>query len=207
MPDLDRRHRLLWRGVATWTTDRVELYLSEAVPRRCALRPPERAAAATIGRPTSGRAAAKSPATRSPALPILRCSGTLRPGRQGQSHQGFLHVPRRARLRRKYVAHDALAIDHERYSPWNQPKSFFYAVQLANAPAFIAQQRKRQVIFRREAAVRFGGIVADPDDFGAGYAELFEVVAEPAGLDRAPGRVVLRVEVDHHRALAAVLAE
>ena len=38
---------------------------------RSAPKPPESAAAATIGRPTS-RAAAKSPATRSPALPIRR---------------------------------------------------------------------------------------------------------------------------------------
>jgi len=62
----------------------------------------------------------------------------------------------------------------------------------------VAQQRKIQVILVEEFLMRPGRIFADADNFAiAELSDDFAGVAEIAGLGRAAGRVVFRVEIQH----------
>src|SRR5207249_5102436 len=60
----------------------------------------------------------------------------------------------------------------------------------------IGEQRERQLVLRRELLVRFAAVRRDAEDDRAGLLDVLPPVAEAARLLRAPGRVVLRIEVE-----------
>src|SRR5207245_7945522 len=57
---------------------------------------------------------------------------------------------------------------------------------------------KAQVVPLLELAVRIAGVEADPDHLGTALLEVVDAAVERAGLDGAPGGVVLGIEVDEH---------
>ena len=70
----------------------------------------------------------------------------------------------------------------------------------------IGEQRERERVLLLELDVRGFVIGADPEHDGAALAEVGVDVADPAGLRRAAGGVVLRIEVEDDR-LSAKLRE
>src|SRR3989442_15584420 len=110
-------------------------------------------------------------------------------------------------LRVEDGAHGALLVDHVGHPAGQKAEGRRYAVALAYGAVAIRHQAKRQVVLRREAGVRVGGVRAHADDLGTGVREILILIAERARLLGAAGRVVLRVEVEHDRLAPAKAAQ
>ncbi len=101
----------------------------------------------------------------------------------------------------------ALLVHHEGHSAGNQPQQVIGAIGLSHLADDIAQQHKGQAVPLRELDVCGPRVATDADHLSTRGLEILIAVAERAGLCRAPGGVVLRVEVDHHALLAPIIAQ
>src|SRR5262245_29338298 len=80
------------------------------------------------------------------------------------------------------------------------------AVLLADLAILVGHQREVQPVFLLELVVPVDAVLADADHLRLDLAEVGQLVAEAAGLGGAARRVVLGIEVEHHR-LAAQLRQ
>ncbi|SCU75720.1 hypothetical protein CNECB9_2480019 [Cupriavidus necator] len=110
------------------------------------------------------------------------------------------------------VAHDALAVDDEG-AALNAPVllaiEFFHLddiEQRAHGFVGVRDQLEGQLKLGLEVLVRADAVARDAEHLHAGFLEILILVAEVHGLRGATRRVVLRVEVQHHR-LAAVVGK
>ena len=78
------------------------------------------------------------------------------------------------------------------------------AVVLGRPVIGVGEQRERQVVLLLELDVRALVVRADAEHDCAARLELAPGIADPAGLSRAAGRVVLRIEVEDDRLAAEI---
>ena len=76
------------------------------------------------------------------------------------------------------------------------------AVLLGNRVVVVGQEWEHQVELLLKLLVGFDGVRTDAQDLGAVFVEEVSQIAEGAGFLGAAGRVVPRVEVEHHGLLA-----
>lgn len=121
--------------------------------------------------------------------------------------EGFANMAVGVGLGGEDVAENALPVNDIRCAAGDDAEGAPDAVHFADTGAGIAEEREGQMVFRGETGVRFGGIGADTEDFGAVGFEIRELVAKSTGFFGAAGGVVLRVEEDHDGRLVAEAAE
>src|SRR4051794_17357089 len=128
----------------------------------------------------------------------------VEPGRAGSAGEGGEHLL--GVLVRLDAAHDpgdvAVRVDHEGRALEAVRALLRHAVGLAGGLLRVGEERERQPVLLLEARGRGLRVGADAEDDGACLAEARVLVADPARLLRAAGRVVARVEVEDDRAAA-----
>src|SRR3984893_15990507 len=108
--------------------------------------------------------------------------------------------------RRVYLRDASVLADDVSYAAveTENRNTVFGAVGASDAAVGVEQQRKGQAVLSDESLVRFGRIDAASEHRDACCQEARVTVAERAGLFRAPGRVVLGIEVEHQLAAMKV---
>ena len=81
-----------------------------------------------------------------------------------------------------------------------------HAKLIADFLVYISKECVRQVVFGAELGLGLGRVAADAEHHGAGCLELFEGVAEAAGLDRAARSIGSGVK-EEYDGLAGVVGE
>ena len=87
-----------------------------------------------------------------------------------------------------------IAVEHEGRA--RRVLAIEHAKRRGELSIFIRQQNERQRMLFRERAMTLGRVGAHADDDAIQRFELFDTVAKFLALDRAAGRVVLRIEID-----------
>jgi hypothetical protein len=124
-----------------------------------------------------------------------------------QSPQSLRHMPIRLRQPRINMPHHPRPIDHKRNPARQNPKPLRHPKQLPHPTTPIAQQQKRQPKLSRKRPMRRNRIVADPENHRTSPLKLRETIAKRASLFSANRRIVLRIKINHHRILPAILTQ
>ena len=119
---------------------------------------------------------------------------------------GFAHMGRAIEQVVEHVLDHSLAINHVGDPGWQQAEGFGHAEGSAQALVTVAQQRKRQLMAFREAAMAYQIVTADAPDLSTKLLQLLVGIPESAGFCGAARGLVFRIE-EQHQGRAVALAD
>ena len=124
-------------------------------------------------------------------------------GGLAQDHRLFnkLFVLADPDVRHYRVLNDAVLADQESRTPHTDTERPVDVIHLDRHFVRIAKERKRQVVLIAEALVTVRVLRAYPGNRQADSLDIIMDIANRAGLFRAPGREVCRVEIQNQRAI------